>query len=54
MKTSPLICRANHWTAFYVIGISVMKELINWVVQTMWLIIKSIEFRLLACIFLFD
>ena len=25
--TSPLICRANQWTGFYMIRISVMKEI---------------------------
>ena len=27
MKTSPLICRANQWTGFYMIRTSVMKGL---------------------------
>ena len=27
VETSPLICRANHWTGVYVMGTSVMKEL---------------------------
>ena len=27
VKTSPLICRTNQWTGFYMIGISVMREL---------------------------
>ena len=27
IKNSPLICRANQWTGFYVIGNSVIKEL---------------------------
>ena len=27
METSPLICSANQWTGFYMIGTSVMKEL---------------------------
>ena len=27
IKTSPLICRANQWIGFYMIGTSVMKEL---------------------------
>ena len=27
IETSPLICRTNQWTGFYMIGISVMKEL---------------------------
>ena len=26
-ETSPLICRANQWTGFYMIMASVMKEL---------------------------
>ena len=27
METSTMICRANQWTGFYMIGASVMKEL---------------------------
>ena len=27
METSPLICSANQWTGFYIVGTSVMKEL---------------------------
>ena len=27
METSPMICRANQWTGFYMIMASVMKEL---------------------------
>ena len=27
IETSPLICGANHWTGFYMITVSVMKEL---------------------------
>ena len=27
VETSSLICRANQWTGFYMIGTSVMKEL---------------------------
>ena len=27
IENSPLICRANHWTGFYMTGTSVMKEL---------------------------
>ena len=27
METNPLICRANQWTVFNIIGTSVMKEL---------------------------
>ena len=29
IETSPLISSANQWTGFYVIGTSVMKELIK-------------------------
>ena len=32
IKTSPLICRANQWTRFYMKGTSVIKEL-NWIFQ---------------------
>ena len=28
-ETSPLICSVNQWTGFYMIGASVMKELIT-------------------------
>ena len=28
-ETSPLICSGNKWTGFYMIGTSVMKELMN-------------------------
>ena len=28
IETSPLICRAKQWTSFYMITVSVMKELI--------------------------
>ena len=28
-ETSPLICSANRWTSFYMIGTSVMKDLKN-------------------------
>ena len=27
METGQLICKANHWTGFYMVGTSVMKEL---------------------------
>ena len=27
IETSPLICRANQWTGFYMIGAATMKEL---------------------------
>ena len=27
IETSPLICRANHWSGFYMITASVMKKL---------------------------
>ena len=26
IETSPLICSGNHWTGFYMIGISIMKD----------------------------
>ena len=29
IETSPLICRANQWTGFYMIRASVMKEIID-------------------------
>ena len=29
IETSPLICRANQWTGFYMIKVFVMKELIK-------------------------
>ena len=29
IETSPLICRANQWTSFYMITASVMKDLIG-------------------------
>ena len=29
IETSPLICSENQWTGFYMIGISVMRELMN-------------------------
>ena len=29
MDTSPMICIANQWTGFYLIGATVMKELIK-------------------------
>ena len=28
IETSPLTCKANQWTGFYMIGTSVMKELL--------------------------
>ena len=31
-ETSQVICRANQWTGFYMIGTSVMKELNNQVI----------------------
>ena len=30
IETSPLICRANQWTDFYMIGTFVMKELMRY------------------------
>ena len=32
IEASPLICRANHWTGFYMMGISVMKELVHFTI----------------------
>ena len=29
METSPLICRASQWPGFYIVGTSVMKEIIE-------------------------
>ena len=29
VETSPMICRANQWTGFYVIGTSVVKGLMS-------------------------
>ena len=29
METSPVICRASQWTGFYIIGTSVVRELIQ-------------------------
>ena len=29
MEISPLTCSANQWTGFYMVGTTVMKELIN-------------------------
>ena len=43
MKTVPLICIANQWTAFYMTGASVMRELSSlgiwwsWIVFVVWL-----------------
>ena len=28
IETSPLTCKANQWTGFYMIGTTVMKELV--------------------------
>ena len=29
IETSPMICRANQWAVFFMIGTSIMKELIK-------------------------
>ena len=29
VETNPLICKANQWTGFYMIGTSVMNDLIS-------------------------
>ena len=34
MKTSPLICKANQWTGFYMLTAPVMKELKTTEVQS--------------------
>ena len=34
MLDSQTICHANQWTGFYVIGTSVMKELIKTITET--------------------
>ena len=34
IETSPLVCRANQWTGFYMITASVMKELICFVIKS--------------------
>ena len=44
MATSPLICSANHWTGFYMIGTSVMKEFIAKKLRWWWM---HISFALL-------
>ena len=36
IETSPLICRANQWTDFYMIGTSVMKEFMLIVFNWIW------------------
>ena len=33
METSPMICSANQWADFYMIGTSVIKELSNFLWQ---------------------
>ena len=34
VKTSPLICKANQWTGFYMLGTSVMKKLNSKMIYT--------------------
>ena len=29
MNEVPIICRANQWTGFYIIGITIVKDLMN-------------------------
>ena len=40
-ETSPLICSANQWTDFYMIGTFFMKELIRKVFHTWWTVMTS-------------
>ena len=48
IETSPLICWANQWTGFYMVGITVMKELIHPIfLLNLQLSITRGEFRLL-------
>ena len=51
IETSPLTCKANQWTGFYMIGTSVMKELklkIGWLkVQ-----LRAIANETSLCVFL--
>ena len=46
MEISPLICRANQWTGFYMIGTFVMKELRNALSLFKNAQISSIELKL--------
>ena len=46
IETSPLICRANEWTGYCMIGASVMKELtVSWCIVSYHIeIIKYLAF----------
>ena len=46
MEISPLICRANQWTGFYMIGTFVMKELRSALLLFKNAQISSIELKL--------
>ena len=51
IETSPLLCRANQWTGFSMIGTSVMKELIQ---LLKWLVMKlAIMVLLILIIFVY-
>ena len=43
MTKVPIICRANQWTGFYMIGTSVMKELRGCVIKVLDLIPLPVE-----------
>ena len=45
IKTSSLICKANQWAGFYMIVISVMKELIVFFKQLILLTITQSYFK---------
>ena len=48
IETSPLICSANYWTGFYMIGTSFVKEHVKYIVyktqQPQWLNTRKIKF----------
>ena len=47
IETSPLICSANYWTGFYVIGTSFVKEHVKYIVyktqQPQWLNTRNVN-----------
>ena len=51
IETSPLICYANQWSGFYMIGISVIKELKTFsrILKTSVQLVKILEIRKLSC-----
>ena len=46
IETSPLICKANQWTGFYMITTSVMKELNNTDYLFISLVLQNYPFAL--------